>query len=228
MRQSGREWPVLGQDVLSGCWLRDGFNSALIDHRTRAATITDRFRKATSPGNANGIGASYVAARPRRWYVGTMKEVLLFLLVLPVQLMVFLGLPYLIWRRLARGRPATTALPIVDDGAGGRSVPVKATFTGVRGLPWIGLAHNSLNPRLTITSEGLAFRVLLRGTRRFDEIEQVDICSFGATVLLSFSFRGSPFTLDANVGSLPLAASVCALLPPEIVRSERASTLAGT
>ena len=167
-----------------------------------------------------------MTARTRQWYAGAVKEVALFLLVLPVQAMVLLGLPYLIWRRLARGRPATTALPIVDDGAGGRSVPVRATFTGVRGLPWVGLAHNSLNPRLTITPEGLAFRVLLRGRHRFDEIEQVDVRSFGATVLVSFSFRGSPFTLDANVGSLSLAASVCALLPREVVRSERASALA--
>jgi hypothetical protein len=47
-------------------------------------------------------------------------ETLLFL----VGLSVTIGLPWLVWRWLRSGRPSTTPLPIVDDGAGGKVVPL--------------------------------------------------------------------------------------------------------
>jgi hypothetical protein len=155
-----------------------------------------------------------------------MTEIVRFLLIVPLQLLVFFGLPYLVWRRLKRGRPATNPLPIVADEAGGRVIPVVATFVGIRGLPWIALATNSLGPRLTITPTGMTFRVLRTQARAFSDIEQVDVRTFGSTVALSFVFKGTPFTFDANVGSVVLAVSTLTLIPKSVARSDRAAALA--
>ncbi len=86
-----------------------------------------------------------------------MVETLLFL----CGLLVTFGLPWLIWRWLRSGRPSITPLPIIDDGNGGKIVPLIATFSGLRGLPWIGFASNNLNPRLVIQSDGITYRIAM-------------------------------------------------------------------
>ena len=148
-------------------------------------------------------------------------ETMLFL----VGLIVTVGLPWLVMRALRSGRPSTTPRPITDDGAGGKVIPVIATFSGLRGLSWIGFASNSLNPRLIITPAGITYRVMARRTRRWSEVEAIDVRSFGATVNLGFVFRGTPVTLDANVGSMVLAAQILALLPDHVALTDRARSL---
>lgn len=140
-------------------------------------------------------------------------------------LLVSFGLPWLVWRRLRSGRPSTTPLPIADDGNGGKIVPLVAAFSGVRGLPWVGFAGNSINPRLVIAADGVTCRSMRSRYRDWDSIRQVDVRRFGATVNLSFVFRDSLFTFDANVGSTILAAQALALLPRQVALSDRARSL---
>ncbi len=150
-----------------------------------------------------------------------MVETLLFL----CGLLVTFGLPWLIWRWLRSGRPSITPLPIIDDGNGGKIVPLIATFSGLRGLPWIGFASNNLNPRLVIQSDGITYRIAMLRFRGWGDIIQVDVQSVGATVNLSFAFRDSLFTFDADVGSTMLAAQTLALLPDHIALTDRAKLL---
>ncbi|MBD8736802.1 hypothetical protein [Sphingomonas sp. CFBP 13706] len=143
-----------------------------------------------------------------------------------VETLLFLGgLPWLIWRWLRSGRPSITPLPIINDGNGGKIVPLIATFSGLRGLPWIGFASNNLNPRLVIQSDGITYRIAMLRFRGWGDIIQVDVQSVGATVNLSFAFRDSLFTFDANVGSTMLAAQTLALLPDHIALTDRAKLL---
>jgi hypothetical protein len=135
--------------------------------------------------------------------------------------------PYLIWRWMRSRRPSTVPRPIVADGANS-SVPVLATFTGIRGLAWVGIATNNLNPKLVIEPDGISFKVLRLQTRRYGEIERVDLRIFGATVNLCFAFRGEALTFDANVGKLALAADVLKLLAGRVDLSDRARELVGS
>ncbi len=150
-----------------------------------------------------------------------MVETLLFL----GGLLVTFGLPWLFWRWLRSGRPSITPLPIIDDGNGGKIVPLIATFSGLRGLPWIGFASNNLNPGLVIRSEGITYRIAVQRFRGWDDIIHVDARSVGATVNLSFVLRNSLLTFDANVGSTMLAAQTLALLPDHIALTDRAKSL---
>lgn len=132
--------------------------------------------------------------------------------------------PYLIWRWMRSRRPSTEPRLMVADGAN-RSVPALATFTGIRGLAWVGVATNNLNPKLVIEPDGITFKVLRLQTRRYGEIETVDLRIFGATVNLSFVFRGDVLTFDANVGNVALAVDVLELLSGRVKLSERAREL---
>ncbi|RYE74018.1 MAG: hypothetical protein EOO80_18090 [Oxalobacteraceae bacterium] len=140
-------------------------------------------------------------------------------------LLITFGVLRLVWRWLRSGRPSTTPRPIVDDGAGGKVVPLIATFSGLRGLPWIGFASNNLNPRLVVTRDGITYRVMGLRTCSWADIAQVDVRTLGATVNLGFVFRGSPVTFDANVGSTILAAQTLALLPDHVALTDRARSL---
>lgn len=148
-------------------------------------------------------------------------ETLLFL----VGLFVFFGLPLLVLRWLRSGRLSATPRPIGDDGAGGKVIPLIATFSGLRGLPWIGFASNNLNPCLVITPDGLTYRVMGLRTQRWGNVEQVDVRSLGATVNLGFVFRSSPVTFAANVGSTVVAAQTLALVPDHVALTDRARLL---
>ncbi|RZL18540.1 MAG: hypothetical protein EOP64_11775, partial [Sphingomonas sp.] len=97
------------------------------------------------------------------------------------QLLAFIGFIYAsIWgwhraiRRLARSRyEHATAANITVDQLGGVHIPVLATFSGVRGLPWwYAVATNNAKPSLVITPDGLDFRVVRRLWRSWDEIER--------------------------------------------------------
>jgi hypothetical protein len=135
--------------------------------------------------------------------------------------------PYLVWRWMRSRRPSTAPRPMVVDGAN-RIVPVLATFTGLRGLAWFGTAINNLNPKLVIEPDGITFKVLRLQRRRYDQIEQVDLRIFGATVNLCFTFRGEATTFDANLGNVALAADVLKLISGRAKRSDRAREHVGS
>lgn len=99
---------------------------------------------------------------------------------------------------------------------------VRATFTGWRGLPWVALASNSLNPVLRIESEQLVFRVLRLQQRPYAQIREVDVRSAYGTFNLIFEFHGRRLTFVANVGTAARGAQALALLPASVPLSPRA------
>ena len=149
-----------------------------------------------------------------------------------VQFLAFLGLVYAsirMWpwmiRRLARGRYAhATVANITTDQAGRAQIPVLATFSGVRGLPWwYAVATNNAKPLLVVAPDGLEFRVIRRRQRSWAEIECVDVRQAPGTVNLDVTFRDAVLTFSANLGAVPLAAHVLSLIPASVPLSDRAA-----
>jgi hypothetical protein len=153
------------------------------------------------------------------------------LLIVGLQLMAFAGTAYgmfcgLAWlsRRLGRrGYERATVENISVDSTGAATIPVLATFTGVRSLPWwYAVAMNNAKPLLVIEPDGISFRVLQLRQRRYAEIDCVDVRQATGTVNLDFTFQGSLLTFSANLGAMPLAAHVLSLLPASVPLSARA------
>jgi hypothetical protein len=146
------------------------------------------------------------------------------LMLVPVAMVVLVSR-----RRLASQRSRATVANIVTDATGAASVPVLATFTGIRGLPWwYGVAMNNATPLLAIEQDGIRYRVVRQQQRSFDEIASVDVRQAPGTVNLDFTFHGSVFTFAANVGTERLAAHVIASLPSDVPLSSRAQALRKT
>jgi hypothetical protein len=152
-------------------------------------------------------------------------------LIFVLQLMAFVGLIYatyrgMAWLSLRLGRRAyerAVVANITVDEAGAATIPVLATFTGVRGLPWwYAIASNNAKPLLVIEPGGIRFRVVCERERRYGEIECVDVRQGRGTVNLNFTFHGSLLNFTANLGAVPLAAHMLSLLPQSVPLSTRA------
>lgn len=131
------------------------------------------------------------------------------------------GFIYWIWKTLRKPKARTRGGPVLSAIESG-NVPVVATFTGLRGLPWIALATNSLNPVLRIESQQLAFRVIRQQQRPCADISEVDVREAYGTFNLIFAFRGTRLTFVANVGTAVRGAQALALLPDSVPLSVRA------
>lgn len=129
---------------------------------------------------------------------------------------------YWIWKKKKRGASARAqgraGAATIKDG----KVRVLATFTGLRGLPWIAFASNSLNPVFSIDSQQLVFRVIRQHQRPFADIREVDVRTGYGTFNLIFSFRDTPLTFAANVETAARGAEALALLPNGVPLSGRA------
>ncbi|MBB1602251.1 hypothetical protein A9977_19620 [Variovorax sp. UMC13] len=99
---------------------------------------------------------------------------------------------------------------------------VLATFIGWRGLPWVALASNSLNPVFRLESGQLVFRVLRLRQRPHAEVREVDVRSTHGTFNLIFTFRDARLTFVGNVGTAARGAAALARLPASVPLSERA------
>lgn len=128
---------------------------------------------------------------------------------------------YWIWKTLRKPKARTRGGPVLLAVKSG-NVPVVATFTGLRGLPWIALATNSLNPVFSIESRQLAFRVIRRQQRPYVDISEVDVREAYGTFNLIFAFRDTRLTFVANVGTAARGAQALALLPDSVPLSGRA------
>jgi hypothetical protein len=147
------------------------------------------------------------------------------------QMLAFLGFVYASFRgtqwmvrRSARGRyEQGQAAEIAVDQAGVAHIPVLATFTGVRGLPWwYGIAVNNAWPSLAIGDRGICFRVVRQRHRSFADIACVDVRQAPGTVNLDVAFHGSLLTFAANVGAVPIATRALSLFPASVPLTDRA------
>ncbi|MET0270099.1 MAG: hypothetical protein ABW173_06685 [Sphingomonas sp.] len=130
-------------------------------------------------------------------------------------------------RWLMRGRYEHAAVAnVMVDAGGAATIPVLATFAGVRGLPWwYGVATNNATPLLVVEPGGIRFRVIRAQRRRFGDIACVDVRRATGTVNLMLTFHDAILTFSANLGAVPLAAYVLRLLPPSLPLSERAAAI---
>jgi hypothetical protein len=138
----------------------------------------------------------------------------------------FAGMSYLS-RRLMRSKyERATVANIVVDATGSATIPLLATFTGVRGLPWwYGLAVNNAKPLLVIEPGGVRYRVIRTRRRSYGEIAEVDVRQATGTVNLELAFCGELLTFSANLGNVPLTAHVLRLLPSTLPLSARAEAV---
>lgn len=89
---------------------------------------------------------------------------------------------------------------IVVDGSGAATIPVIATFTGVRGLPWwCGFAINKPRP-----------------------LRSIDIQQAVGTVNLELGVHGKLLTFSAHLRAIPLAAHMLRFFPASVPLSARA------
>ena len=135
----------------------------------------------------------------------------------------FLSLWFVYWlfKKLRKPKPAA---PSYSPGTGldGKAFPVLSTFTGLRCVPWVAVATNSLNPVFRLDGQRLIYRVIRQRQRLLSDVSQVDTRSAYGTFNLVFEFSNSPFTFIVNLGSPSRVAYVLSLLPPNIPLSERA------
>ncbi len=76
----------------------------------------------------------------------------------------------------------------------GINVPISHSFSGIKPLGGVfGVSRNNLNPRLILYDDRLEYRVILKGIKRYGDIEQVKIRG-GRQV--QFAFYGSLLTLS--------------------------------
>lgn len=135
----------------------------------------------------------------------------------------FLSLWFIYWlfKKLRKPKPAALAYS-PGTGVEGKAFPALATFTGLRGVPWVALATNSLNPVFRLDGEHLIYRVIRQQQRLLSEVSQVDTRSAYGTFNLVFEFSNSPFTFIVNLGSALRVGYVLSMLPPDMPLSERA------
>ena len=138
----------------------------------------------------------------------------------------FAGMAWLS-RRLMRGRYARATIGnVVVDETGAATIPVLATFAGVRGFPWwYAVATNNATPLLVIEADGVRFRVIRARRRSFGDIACIDVRQATGTVNLEIAFHAALLTFSVNLGTVPLAGHVLRLFPPSVPLSVRAAAV---
>lgn len=96
---------------------------------------------------------------------------------------------------LAQLRERVMALPIPQEGI---SIPLRISFIGLKSVPWIALGHNSLAPLLVLFEDHLVQRVIFKKTRKYSEIEYVDV-SVTDTKNFEIAYTDSPFTFSCKL-----------------------------
>ncbi|SUD32513.1 Uncharacterised protein [Pseudomonas fluorescens] len=131
---------------------------------------------------------------------------------------------YWLFKKLRKPKPAAAAYA-PGTGLDGKAIPVLATFIGLRRVPWVALATNSLNPVFRLDGQQMIYRVLRQKQRLLRDVSRVDMRTAYGTFNLIFEFADSPFTFIVNLGSASRMAYVLSLLPPGIALSERAQAV---
>ena len=90
--------------------------------------------------------------------------------------------------------------------------PLRAAFTGLRGVPWLALATNSIAPLLVLDEKHVEYRVIRLRRRAYALITQVDLRLALGTVNVVLTFADTPFTFTANVGTRARARDVLSIL----------------
>lgn len=118
--------------------------------------------------------------------------------------------------------------PLPDAGV---KVPVWATFTGVRVVPFLALGTNSFAPLLRLHEDRVEFKVIRTHARSLGDIERVDARRLGrrGAALITIEWRGESLTLSASIHLMRLTVQVLAFFARKNVPlSEGARALLNT
>ncbi len=124
----------------------------------------------------------------------------------------FLTIAIFVVLGIATNRGARRAAVLLEEAAGGMSVPLVAAFTGWKGVPWIALAQSSLAPRLILHERDFQYQVIRLKRRPYADLSAVDLRTTLGTVNIVLEFRNEPLTFAGNTASREIAAKALALL----------------
>ena len=158
----------------------------------------------------------------------TPSEIASDILLNPVQLIMLPAMLYMLFLVIRAGTARTPPSVGGVTPDGGKVIPVKATFAGLRGLSqWVAVASNNASPYLIVGQSGIEYRVIKQHKRPFVDIEQVDVRTAWRTVNIEILFRGAALTFAANVGTEDAARAALALFPASTPMTSRARAIRG-
>lgn len=123
-----------------------------------------------------------------------METILIFVINIIVVLVVVVIL--VLRRRSVRANPQQLerlqSLQIIPPE--GIRVPINNAFSGLKPLGgFFGVSHNNMNPMFMLYDERIEYRVIIKGNKRYGDIEQVKVRG-GRQIV--FFFYGSLLTLS--------------------------------
>ncbi len=137
-------------------------------------------------------------------------------IVLSTSLLSLLILAFALWLalRILKARERRLDNLALQTATGDETpIPVRSLMTGGRGLG--GTTKNSMNPRLSITRDGIRFRIFRDTCWSFAEIARVDLQKFPFGMNLLFTSTDGT-TLTADVRNPDTAKRVLSSLPPTL------------
>ena len=81
----------------------------------------------------------------------------------------------------------------------GVKVPIWATFTGCRAIPFVALGSNNFAPLLRLYEDRVEFKVIRTHTRPLRDIERVHATRIWRTSLITIEWRGEQLTTSARI-----------------------------
>ena len=82
----------------------------------------------------------------------------------------------------------------------GVKIPLRAAFSGLKGMPLVALSHNSIAPLLRLSADSIEFRVIIQRKKSYMDIERVDAAQGFATQNLAIIWKDSAFAFVGNLG----------------------------
>ena len=99
--------------------------------------------------------------------------------------------------------------PLPDKGI---AVPVQATFTGHKRLPYVAVAINNLSPQLRLFEDEVEFKIIKWHRRGLGEIELVDALNWKLNKSVILTWNDTPWTFTAGLIVLPRLVEVLRFL----------------
>lgn len=106
------------------------------------------------------------------------------------------------------------------------NVPLKASFGGLKVIPWIAWGSNSIGPRLILCTDHIEYRLFKSRSKPYSKISRVDYRKAIGTENIVLEFNDSIATFIGNAGTQANAQAAIRLLHAKgCLLSDRASEL---
>lgn len=85
--------------------------------------------------------------------------------------------------------------------AEGIKIPLSIAFSGIKNVPLLSFANNSINPKLLLFDDATETKVLFSSRRPISEIETIDVSSTLGKLYLTINWKSRWFDFTAGVES---------------------------